>query len=250
LQCQKYKRKPYSFIVSNTYFRFKQFTVQQSGAAMKVNTDGVLLGAWTPVERSERAVDVGAGTGVIALMLAQRNARLSIDAVEIDEASAQQAAANVRQSPWDARIRVVHVSFQQFAQAAESRYHLIVSNPPYFVNALPSVDEKRRVSRHAAALPYAGLLNGAAALLEPEGLLSVILPCVEGALFTAQAVARGLYCIRKTTVYAAAGKPAKRVLLLFAREPAPLQEDALAIHLPHGAGYTSEYKALTGDFYL
>jgi tRNA1Val (adenine37-N6)-methyltransferase len=217
---------------------------------MKVNTDGVLLGAWTPAERSERALDVGAGTGVIALMLAQRRDRLLIDAVEIDEASAQQATDNVRQSPWDARVQVVHASFQQFAQATERRYHLIVSNPPYFVNALPPADEKRRVSRHAAALPYADLLDGAAALLEPEGRLSVILPCVEGAFFAAQAVARGLYCTRKTTVYAAAGKPAKRVLLLFARKPAPLQEDSLAIHLPHGAGYTPEYKALTGDFYL
>jgi tRNA1Val (adenine37-N6)-methyltransferase len=234
----------------NTYFRFKQFTVQQSVAAMKVNTDGVLLGAWTPVERAVSALDVGAGTGVIALMLAQRNARLLIDAVEIDEASAQQAAANVRQSPWDARIRVVHASFQQFAQVTESCYHLIVSNPPYFVDALPPADEKRRVSRHAATLPYADLLDGAAALLEPEGRLSVILPCVEGVFFAAQAAAKGLYCTRKTTVYAAVGKPAKRVLLLFAREPVPLQEDSLVIHLPHGVGYTPEYMALTGDFYL
>jgi tRNA1Val (adenine37-N6)-methyltransferase len=183
-------------------------------------------------------------------MLAQRNVRLLIDAVEIDEASAQQAVANVQQSPWDARIQVIHASFQQFAQVTERRYYLIVSNPPYFVNALPPADEKRRVSRHAATLPYADLLDGAAALLEPEGLLGVILPCVEGALFAAQAATKGLYCIRKTTVYAAAGKPAKRVLLLFARMPAPLQEDSLVIHLPHGAGYTPEYKALTGDFYL
>jgi tRNA1Val (adenine37-N6)-methyltransferase len=236
--------------LSNTYFRFKQFTVQQSGAAMKVNTDGVLLGAWTPVEQSGRALDVGAGTGVIALMLAQRNPRLLIDAVEIDEASVRQAAANVQQSPWSARIQVVHMSFQQFAQAAACRYQLIVSNPPYFVNALPPADEKRLVTRHAATLPYAALLDGAATLLAPGGRLSLILPCVEGELFVAQAAGKGFYCTQKTTVYAVAGKPPKRLLLLFAREPAPLQESSLVIHLPHGAGYTPDYKALTGAFYL
>jgi tRNA1Val (adenine37-N6)-methyltransferase len=236
--------------LSNTYFRFKQFTIQQSGAAMKVNTDGVLLGAWTPASPAGRALDVGAGTGVIALMLAQRNPHLLVDAVEIDDTSAQQAAANVQQSPWTARIQVVHTSFQEFVRVADNRYSLIVSNPPYFVNALPPADEKRRVSRHAAALSYADLLDGAATLLEPEGRLSVILPCVEGALFTAQAADRGLYCICKTTVYAAAGKPPKRVLLLFAREPAPLRECTLVIHSPHGAGYTPEYTALIRDFYL
>jgi tRNA1Val (adenine37-N6)-methyltransferase len=236
--------------VSNTYFQFKQFTVQQSGAAMKVNTDGVLLGAWTPMAPAGRALDVGAGTGVIALMLAQRSARLQVDAVEIDEASAQQAAENVRQSPWGARVRVVRAPFQAYARTAACRYRLIVSNPPYFVNALPPPDEKRTIARHAAALPYPDLLDGAATLLEPAGRLSVILPCAEGSLFAAQAVAKGFHCIRKTTVYAFAGKPAKRQLLLFAREPAALQETSLVIHLPHGAGYTPEYRALTGAFYL
>jgi tRNA1Val (adenine37-N6)-methyltransferase len=105
------------------------------------------------------------------------------------------------------------------------------------------------VARHAAALPYPDLLDGAAALLEPAGRLSVILPCPEGHLFTAQAAAKGFYCINKTTVYAVPGKPAKRLLLLFAREPAPPQETALIIHSPHG-GYTPEYRALTGEFYL
>ena len=217
---------------------------------MKVNTDGVLLGAWTPVEQSGRALDVGAGAGVIALMLAQRNPRLLIDAVEIDEASVRQAAANVQQSPWSARIQVIHTSFQQFAQDAAARYQLIVSNPPYFVNALQPANEKRLITRHAATLPYAALLDGAATLLAPGGRLSVILPCVEGELFVAQAAAAGLYCTQKTTVYAVAGKPPKRLLLLFAREPAPLRESSLVIHSPHGAGYTPEYKALTGVFYL
>jgi tRNA1Val (adenine37-N6)-methyltransferase len=236
--------------MSNTYFRFKQFTVEQSGAAMKVNTDGVLLGAWAPVDQAARALDVGAGTGVIALMLAQRNTRLLVDAVEIDEASAQQAADNIRQSPWGARVRVIHAAFQQFARDAVNRYHLIVSNPPYFVNALQPADEKRLVTRHAAALPYAALLDGAAALLEPEGLLGVILPCPEGNLFAAQAAGKGFHCVRSTTVYAAAGKPAKRLLLLFARAPAPLQAASLIIHLPYGAGFTPEYRALMQEFYL
>jgi tRNA1Val (adenine37-N6)-methyltransferase len=235
---------------TNDTFHFKQFAVQHAGAAMKVNTDGVLLGAWTPLAPGGRALDVGAGTGVIALMLAQRHARLLIDAVEIDEAAAQQAAANVRQSPWSARIQIIHAPFQQFARDTAARYQLLVSNPPYFVNALPPADAKRRVARHATTLPGADLLAGAATLLTPDGRLSVILPCAEGELFITQAAASGFHCIRKTAVHAVTGKPPKRLLLLFARTPAPLQEAALAIHLPHGAGYTPEYRALTGTFYL
>jgi tRNA1Val (adenine37-N6)-methyltransferase len=237
-------------IMSNSYFQFKQFTVQQSDTAMKVNTDGVLLGAWVPVENVKRALDAGTGTGVIALMLAQRHPDALIDAVDIDEASAKQAAINVRESMWSERIQVVSSSLQQFAQHSAIRYDLIVSNPPYFVNALLPPDERRAVSRHTTALPYDDLLTSACILLQPEGRLSVILPYAEGAVFIMLAAEKGLHCTHKVNVYSTIGKPPKRVLLSFMRQPAALHESSLTIHLPFSSDYTSEYKILTQNFYL
>ncbi|MDR3235655.1 MAG: methyltransferase [Prevotellaceae bacterium] len=236
--------------MSNSYFQFKQFTVQQSDTAMKVNTDGVLLGAWASVENVTRALDVGTGTGVIALMLAQRHPDALIDAVDIDEASAKQAAVNVQESIWRERIQVVNSSFQQFAQHTAIRYDLIVSNPPYFVNALLPPDGRRAVSRHTTALPYDDLLTSACILLQPEGRLSVILPYAESAMFMALAADKGLHCTHKVNVYSTIGKPPKRVLLSFMRQPAALHESLLTIHAPFSADYTTEYKMLTQKFYL
>lgn len=236
--------------MSNTWFRFKQFTIEQSDTVMKVNTDGVLLGAWSPVSAYERILDVGTGTGVIALMLAQRSTDAKIDAVELDERSAKQAEHNVKKSRWSNRISVIHTSFQQFAEKSHEQYELIVSNPPYFVDALLPHDEKRLLSRHTEALSYDELLDGAVKLLHKDGCMSVILPYVEGNVFIAKAAAVGLYCIHKTNVYPFMGKPVKRLLLNFSRRAEPHCESSLFIHLPKSTDYTPEYKTLTKDFYL
>ena len=242
----------------NSYFRFKQFTVQQSAAAMKVNTDGVLLGAWADVQGATRILDIGTGTGLIALMLAQRTSTALIDAVEIDEDSARQAIENAAASPWSERIRVFAAPFQSYMLSTADRYDLIVSNPPYFVDALLPDKEQRLVSRHAASLPYDELIVGVNALLTNFGRFCLILPYAEGNVFIAKAALAGLYCTCKTNVCSTREKPIKRLLLAFEREQAPLKEDTLHIHLPTkevknadiAASYTSEYRALTKEFYL
>jgi len=236
--------------MSNNYFRFKQFTVQQADAAMKVNTDGVLLGAWTDIQNASYILDVGTGTGVIALMLAQRSSQALIDAVEIDESSVRQAVENVNNSPWSTRIKVINAAFQEYASTADKQYDLIVSNPPYFVDALLPGDMQRMQARHATALPYDELLAGVVKLLSDTGRFCVVLPYVEGNVFIAKAAGAGLYCSYKTNISPAVGKPVKRLLLTFERTNRSLQEQTLCIHLPHSTEYTPEYCALTKDFYL
>jgi tRNA1Val (adenine37-N6)-methyltransferase len=235
--------------VGNHFFHFKQFSVAQHSAAMKVNTDGVLLGAWVDAENAHRILDAGTGGGIIALMLAQRNATAKIDAVEIDEHSAQQARENVQNSRWRHRITVYGQSFQTFAAQGSARYDLIVSNPPYFSNALLPPSEMRTRTRHAGELPHEELLRGAKNLLQPDGALGVVLPLSEGMAFTARAAAHQLFCTRQTTVYSRSGKPPKRLLLHFSTTPAPLKNDEIIIHRADGS-FTPEYKALTGAFYL
>ena len=237
-----------SYIITST-FHFKQFSVAQQSAAMKVNTDGVLLGAWAEATHACRILDVGAGTGVIALMLAQRNAAAYIDAVEIDACSAQQAKENVQNSPWPRRITVYGQSFQSFAAQSAACYDLVISNPPYFANALLPPSETRKRARHAGELPHEELLSGAKRILRPQGALCVILPFSEGMMFMERAAAQQLFCTRRTTVFSKTGKPPKRLLLHFSALPASLKKDTLIIHRDNG-DYTPEYKALAGAFYL
>jgi len=242
----------------NNYFRFKQFTVQQSSSAMRVNTDGVLLGAWADVLGAARILDVGTGTGVIALMLAQRTTAALIDAVEIDKNSAMQAAENIAASPWSERVRVFPQPFLTYVANTAARYDLIVANPPYFVDALLPDNEQRLRSRHAASLPYDELIAGVNALLSENGRFCLILPYAEANVFIAKAAIAGLYCTHKTNVCAALGKPVKRLLLSFERNPSPVKEQTLYIHTSYKDVknnnpteiYTPEYRTLTKAFYL
>jgi len=244
--------------MSNSYFRFKQFTVQQSDAAMKVNTDGVLLGAWADVQGAERILDVGTGTGVIALILAQRTTTALVDAVEIDRDSAMQAAKNIVESPWAERMKVFAMSFQTFAGNTAHCYDLIVSNPPYFVDALLPDTAERLLSRHTASLSYYDLIFGVRTLLTATGRFCLILPYAEANLFIAKAADAGLYCTHKTNVCSAPDKPVKRLLMLFERQLVSCKEETLCISLPLNnikeidsvSAYTPEYRALTKDFYL
>lgn len=232
----------------NQYFRFKQFAIRQENVAMKVGTDGVLLGAWTNLESASRILDVGTGTGLIAIMMAQRS-KAAIDAVEIDEASCTQARENVERCPWSDRISIYHQTFQSFAHGQENLYDLIVSNPPYFIKSLKSPDLARAAARHTDELPQDELIDGVTKLLHESGRFSAIFPYVEGNIFVAKAAANGLFCCRRVNVVGKQGAGVKRLLLEFSKEKLPLDESDLTIRDTDDA-FTIDYQLLTKDFYL
>jgi len=233
----------------NDYFKFKQFTVFQDKCAMKVGTDGVLLGAWANCINAKTVLDIGTGTGLIALMIAQR-CNAEIDAVEIDEHAVIQASENVANSLWNDRINVIHQSFQDFINHSERKYGLIVSNPPYFQNSLVAPDQKRANARHNSELQLDEIIAGATKLLTDDGILSVILPYIEGTLFILQASQKGLYCNRQTKVLPKPGREPKRLLLEFMKTKKPLVEQEIIIELNKRHSYSDAYKNLTKDFYL
>ncbi|HSH53132.1 MAG TPA: tRNA1(Val) (adenine(37)-N6)-methyltransferase [Bacteroidales bacterium] len=235
--------------MGNDYFKFKQFTIYQNKCAMKVGTDGVLLGAWVAIKNAAKVLDIGTGTGLIALMLAQRSNAI-IDAIEIDTNACMQAQENVNQSAWADRINIIHQSFQDFLKATETKYDLIVSNPPYFQNSLTAPCESKAKARHNTDLQLTDILNGALNCLSESGTLSLILPYIEGSLFIAKAAEQGLYCVRKTNILPKPGRKPKRLLLEFKKIKKPFTEQQLIVELNKRHQYSDDYKNLTKDFYL
>jgi tRNA1Val (adenine37-N6)-methyltransferase len=233
----------------NNYFKFKQFTIYQDKCAMKVGTDGVLLGAWANCENAKSILDIGTGTGLIALMLAQRSNTL-IDAVEIDEKACIQANENVAKSDWKESIQVLNTPFQDFCKSTNKTYDLIVSNPPYFQNSLFAPDKKRTDARHNSNLELDDLINGSLKLMTDNGVLSLILPYLEGTMFILKAAEKGLYCTRQTNVLPKPGREPKRLLLEFMKTKKPLVEQEIIIELNKRHEYSDAYKNLTKDFYL
>lgn len=233
--------------MSNSYFKFKQFTVFQDRCAMKVGTDGVLLGAWASVDKARRVLDVGTGTGLIALQLAQRNPQAEIVAIEVDSMAAAQALANVSSSPWADRIEVVCHDFQSYSP--EEKFDLIVSNPPYFTDALKCPDEQRRMARHAGSLNYFSLFQQSARLLHEHGAVSIVIPSEAERDVTNAARNYKLFPLRRLQVFTKPGKPCRRILLTFGFHEEECVEETLCIQTEHD-GYTAEYIALTKDFYL
>jgi tRNA1Val (adenine37-N6)-methyltransferase len=167
----------------NSFFQFKQFRVEQGNCGMKITTDACVFGAYLPVENAQNILDIGTGTGLLALMMAQRSPA-RIDAVEIDEAAAQQAQHNFENSLWRERLAVFHTSIQDFCtQNLAYQYDWIVSNPPFFVNATLSANEKRKLARHTLSLSFEDLWQSVQALLSPYGTFAVLLPPTEMQLF-------------------------------------------------------------------
>lgn len=228
-------------------FHFKQFSVRQDLCAMKVGTDGVLLGSWINPPAEGKILDIGTGTGLIALMAAQKS-NAFIDAIDIDRQACEQAEENTKQSPWENRIRVVHSSLMDFRPV--HRYDLIVSNPPYFIDSCAPEDEARHLARSASAsLNQDELINGVVRLLHISGRFCVILPQREGHLFLEKAEQNGLFCNIQVNVRTGLEKPCKRVLMEFSRqEDEPVIEE-LVLHT-EGREFTDQYKQLTRDFYL
>lgn len=237
--------------MSNNYFQFKQFTIQQDACAMKVGTDGVLLGAWCDVKPTDSVLDIGTGTGLIALMLAQRNAK-SIDGVEIESSAVNQARQNVANSPWHDKIRIFEDDIRQFANTSNNQYDLIVCNPPYFISSLKNPDPNRTLARHADTLPYKDLLTSAKKLLRPEGTFCLILPFEESKIFKAEAFILQFYLTRSATIYTVDSSAKKRrVLLSFSLikpEIEPINEE-FSIQTSTGS-YTDWFRRLTESFYL
>lgn len=235
----------------NPYFQFRQFRIVQDHCAMKVGTDGVLLGAWAPCSSAHRVLDVGTGTGLLALMVAQRNPLALIDAVEIDADSARQAAQNVSASPWHDRIRIHCQEFQAFASQSHGKYGLIISNPPYFRDALRSPDTRRTSARHDDCLSLEELVRGVTMLLDEDGLFSVVMPVCEGALLTDLCLLGGLFLRRRTWVFPMrrSAQP-KRVLMTFSSARGECGEDQLVIEEDHRHEYSEDYRRLTEAFYL
>ena len=301
--------------MANPYFSFKQFTVWQEHAAMRVGTDGVLLGAWCdlsscvsvviPDESTDRrqpenvcladpsqildssnrdqtvwddhvqdareksvcgaqngadaetkkvgrVLDIGSGTGVIALMVAQRTSNAQIDAVEPDSGSCEDALCNFAESPWADRLHLHGVTLQEYVScyAEKVQYDLIVSNPPYFVDSLKAPDPVRNAVRHAVSLPFEELLDGVKTLLAEHGRFAVILPVTEGVLLEKLALERSLHCVRKCLVQTKPGVPPKRVMMEFGRKSVPLRSDLLIMETERQQEFTEEYRRLTRDFYL
>lgn len=243
--------------MGNNYFHFKRFTVHQEGAAMKVGTDGVLIGAWARVGPEQgRLLDIGTGTGLIALMLAQRaegwDAR--IDAVEIEPDSFRQARENISASAWSECISVYENSVQDFAaglnRSGTPHYDHIVSNPPYFVDSLLPPAEGRALARHTSSLTYEELCESVSRLLAPDGIFSVIIPFENADEFTRTAEACGLFPSRKCVIYGVAGALPKRVMLEFSRKKGIPELSELAIESGDPRDFSPEYRALTCDFYL
>lgn len=236
--------------MSTKPFKFKQFTIYQEKSIMKIGTDGVLLGAWTEVRDARRALDIGAGTGVIAIMLAQRNESLKVDAVEIDEDSFTQCEENMKKSPFADQLKVFHGPVQEFARTHAPQYDLIVSNPPFFSGGTLASSNSRSSVRHTIKLPNGELLAAVQKLLLPEGRFSLILPYLEGLRFQELAHTYNLFCSKITEVRPKADKPIERLLLEFTRKEVEPQLDELVIQYDGRNQYTEDYIELTKDFYL
>ena len=229
-------------------FNFKKFSVNDALCAMKVGTDGVLIGAWADVEGAKHILDMGTGSGLIALMVAQRNRKAWVEAIDIDEGAVLQASKNIEASPWGERISVA-ISDANSYMPTEHFDH-IVSNPPFFTTTLLSPDERRAMARHCSTLTYDDIVTAAERMLMPGGRLSLILPTSEAAQFRRVAFER-LWLSRETTVLTRKGDQPKRTMMEFilCEEPLMPRVDTLEIYDVNGT-YSDKYRQLTKEYYL
>ena len=236
-------------------FNFKQFSVNQERCAMKIGTDGVLLGAWTPlINNPFNVLDIGAGTGILSLMLAQRsNAAPNnvgiIDAIEIDEDAYEQCVENFEASPWGDKLFCFHAGLDEFVDEPEDEYDLIISNPPFYTDDYKSDNTSRDLARFEDALPFEELIEAAALLLSDNGIFSVIIPFKEEERFVSMCKELDLFPLKITRVKGTPTSEIKRSLLAFCRIEQTALIDELVIEISRH-NYTPEYIELTKDFYL
>ncbi len=233
----------------NNYFQFKQFRIHQEKTAMKVNTDGVLLGAWVNLEGVKTALDVGAGTGLISLMIVQRSVA-KIIGIEIEKNAAEEAIQNVQNSPWENRVSILHTSFQQFAANTSDKFDLVVSNPPFFSNSVKNTNPHLSIARHNHLLPFNDIIAGAKKLLSENGKLSLILPAGSANEFIEKAGFESLFLTRLTEVKPFPDAAPNRFLMEFGTEHTPLQKTEMSVFDATGKTYSENFKLLARDFYL
>lgn len=231
----------------HSVFAFKEFTVKQDKSPMKISTDSVLIGAWADVSKAKSILDIGTGTGVIALMLAQRSTA-KIDAIDIDEKSVQQAKENFEHSKWSSRLKIYKTQFQKFHPL--KIYDVIVSNPPFFPCPSSHTDKEGAHARFTHKLSFTELADNIVRLLAPKGSVYIIMPVHEGAYFTNEAEKKNLYLTNYTWVKTTTRKKfPKRILMRFEFSRKEIQDDKLLV-IQSGNVYTDEYKHLTRDYYI
>ena len=227
-------------------FRFKQFAIEQEDVAMKVGTDGVLLGAWAACDGAKRILDIGTGTGVIALMSAQRNTEAKIYAVEIDETATRRARSNFEMSPWAERLEVENCAVQEFDP--NEKFDLIISNPPYFIDSLLPPGAKRSTARHTHDLSFEELDKAVCRLLADGGKFALILPTAE---FEKYLSLTQLHLARRCDIHPTMGASTKRIMAEFSKsKTAEIVRETVTIEREKRGDYTDEYRTLTKDFYL
>jgi tRNA1Val (adenine37-N6)-methyltransferase len=234
--------------MSNNYFNFKQFTVNQEKSAFKVGTDGVLLGAIADVNGKKNVLDIGTGTGLISLIVAQR-CDADIIAIEIDNGSFCEAQENVIKSRWSSRIKVINTDLQSYFPDGE-KFDLIISNPPFFTDSLKNPDHRKSAARHNDTLTTSELLKGVERLLEKDGIFQLIMPYVEGNILIAEAPQYGLFCNSILKIRPLPTSEIRRLILTFSRNQIKQVERFLTIENGKRHEFTEEYINLIKEFYL
>ncbi len=242
--------------MSKSKFHFKQFSVEQDKCAMKIGTDGVLLGAWASIAQNPFSIlDIGAGTGVLSLMLAQRSTSEIVDALEIDSDAYEQCVDNFEQSPWGDRLFCYHASLEEFAEEIDDQYDLIVCNPPFYSEDCKAENEQRAMARFQDAMPFSHLLESVSKLLAESGIFSVVIPKKEETDFIILASKFNLFPNRILHVKGSPSSETKRSLLDFSfkktenRKNLNTETEQLIIETSRHQ-YTEDYIKLTQDFYL
>lgn len=236
--------------MKNTLFRFKQFQIDQSKSAMKIGTDGVLLGAWTSVNRKPKIIlDIGSGTGLIALMLAQRTINSIIKAIEIEEGAAVEAAANFQSSPWSDRLELIHADVLNYTQKSNETFDLIVSNPPFFTTPFKVSEDSRSTARDNNHLRYEDLFSCVDQLLNPTGSFSMVCPFEYRNKLVVLGLEHHLHLVHELHVKGASTSSFKRILMRFEKTKSTLLTEELILEESRNQR-TPEHQQLVQDFYL
>ncbi len=231
-------------------FRFKQFAVSHANSSMKVGTDAVILGSWADVKNSQTILDIGTGSGIIALMMAQKNEGAKIKAIDIDENSIHEASQNFKQSPWSERLEAECIALQNYGLSHKNQFDHIISNPPFFSKSTPAPEKARHNARHTDTLSADDFFNYSKLLLTEHGKISLIIPFYSSNDWIKTAEKYNLFPSRITNVISYPDKPIERLLIEFSNEKLMIESSEFCIRKGKGLGYSEEYISLTKDFYL